>query len=60
VPELFGQNYKKIIELGKTIHFIKLYFGPEEKEEYRIFMNIEGEFQVLNEYLNSLSECHEE
>lgn len=28
IPTIFSKNYNKIIELGKTIQFIKLYFGP--------------------------------
>lgn len=60
IPQLFGQNYKKVIELGKTIQFIKLYFKPEERQSYRNYMNIEGQFSALFEYLNSLSFRKEE
>lgn len=60
IPELFKNTYKKVIELGKTIQFIKLYFGPQEKENYKKYLDVEGIFNPLFTFLNHLAAKREE
>lgn len=57
VPEVLRTIYERVVQLGKTIQFIRLYFGPEDKQKYRIFMNISQEFQSLYAYVDSLMGC---
>ena len=55
VPELFRECHTRMAELGKTIQFIKLYFSPEEKHQYSIFMNLEEEFAPIVAFIHSLA-----
>jgi len=41
IPLLLKRSYKKLIELGKTIQFIKLYFGEEEKQGFKLYMDVD-------------------
>ena len=47
VPELFSRHFLRIVELGKTVQFIKLYFNEEELLLFHQFLDIDQEFSQL-------------
>lgn len=55
VPRLLKGSYRQMVELGRTVQFIKLYFGEEERLAFRQYLNIEVELDPLRRYAASLA-----
>jgi hypothetical protein len=47
VPKILMSNYRKLFELGKTVHFIKLYLKEEQLYRFVDFFSIDQEFTQL-------------
>jgi hypothetical protein len=54
VPSFFANHYQRIVELGKTVQFIKLYFNEQDLLLFHTYLDIDQEFQALNCYFGSM------
>ena len=52
VPDMFAPSYRRIVELGKTVQFIRLYFREESLMLFHKFLNVDEEFKPIGRILD--------